>query len=81
MPENLAITTGGGPDGIGLGPLIPQLMRFLQAWDKTSPPDAPTPASHEAEIEPASPEPTATPPAMRWAIAPTVLPASRAIGP
>ena len=37
MPENLAITgSGGGDGGIGIGPLVPQLMRFLQAWDRGS---------------------------------------------
>jgi hypothetical protein len=38
MPENLAITTGGGGDGLGIGPLVPRLMRLLQRWDKAADP-------------------------------------------
>jgi regulator of protease activity HflC (stomatin/prohibitin superfamily) len=34
MPENLAIMGAGGDGGLGIGPLVPQLMRLLQAWDK-----------------------------------------------
>jgi hypothetical protein len=34
MPKNLAITGGGGDGGLGIGPLVPQLMRFLQARDR-----------------------------------------------
>ena len=78
MPENLAITGGGGGDGgIGMGPLVPQLMRFLQAWDKgpgaggaEGAPDRKDPAA-----PPAANEPAATP-TLRWAITPSVTSAN-----
>ncbi|MFI4982551.1 MAG: SPFH domain-containing protein, partial [Nevskiales bacterium] len=75
MPENLAITGGGG-DGLGIAPLLPQLMRFLQAWDKGSTPAGGEPP-HEAPAEPAA---TQVPGAevMRWAITPSVTPANNA---
>jgi len=70
MPENLAITGGGGGDGLGIAPLLPQLMRFLQAWDKGPTPTGDAP-SHEAPAEPAA---TQAPQPMRWAITPSVTP-------
>jgi regulator of protease activity HflC (stomatin/prohibitin superfamily) len=76
MPENLAITGGGGGDGLGIAPLLPQLMRFLQARDTGLAPtgagDAPP---GEAPAEPAATQSPAAGP-MRWAIAPLVLPAN-----
>ena len=76
MPENLAITGGGGGDGLGIAPLLPQLMRFLQAWDKGSGQTGGDPP-HQAPAEPAA---TQTPGAevMRWAITPSVTPANSA---
>jgi len=75
MPENLAITTGGGGDGLGIGPLVPQLMRLLQAWDKGTASSAV--ASVAVPANPAAAETTAqdagTAP-MRWAITPSVTP-------
>ncbi len=76
MPENLAITAGGGDGGIGIGPLVPQLMRFLQAWDKGSgsmpagaDPDHPDP---KVPAEPVSAREQGATPVMGWAISPGV---------
>jgi len=71
MPENLAITGGGGGDGgLGIAPLLPQLMRFLQGWDK-GPTSTGDEASREAPADRAAPHaPEAE--VMRWAITPSV---------
>lgn len=70
MPENLAITGGGGDGGLGIGPLVPQLMRLLQAWDKRS-------GSADDQEPPCATEPAAqsdhgVPQASQWAITPAV---------
>jgi uncharacterized membrane protein YqiK len=82
MPENLAITSGGGDSGIGIGPLIPQLMRLLQGWDKGSgsgssggDPDRQDPAAPAEQV--AVQEPGAAS-IMRWGITPSVTPGSAA---
>ena len=67
MPENLAITGGGGEGGLGIGPLVPQLMRFLQAWDKRSEDDH---GRGEAPQEPAAT------PVSGWSITPSVTSAN-----
>ncbi|HUB11774.1 MAG TPA: SPFH domain-containing protein [Acetobacteraceae bacterium] len=78
MPENLAITTGGGGDGIGIGPLLPQLMRWLQSWGNAQgrPRDANGGAGAADEAPPVRPADDQAPPAsaMQWAITPSVAP-------
>ncbi|HUN39085.1 MAG TPA: SPFH domain-containing protein [Acetobacteraceae bacterium] len=73
MPENLAITGGGGGDGIGIGPLVPQLMRWLQRQDNGQRRNGEVSDSAEDAV-PAPPAASQTPegPAMQWAITPTV---------
>jgi regulator of protease activity HflC (stomatin/prohibitin superfamily) len=66
MPENLAITGGGGGDGLSIAPLLPQLMRFLQ--DRSSPGDA------NAHPDPAEREATHTSEPIHLAITPAVTP-------
>ena len=68
MPENLAITGGGGGDSLGIAPLLPQLMRFLQDRGSTPADDAnphPDPTEREATQAPEpmhrATTPTATP--------------------
>ena len=79
MPENLAITGGGGGagggDGIGIAPLVPQLMRFLQSWDKGSGPaagggDTDSPNAPAPPEQAVGGEPAAAP--MQWGITPIV---------
>ncbi|HUB46010.1 MAG TPA: SPFH domain-containing protein [Acetobacteraceae bacterium] len=73
MPENLAIT-GGGADGIGIGPLVPQLMRWLQRRDNGQRRDGEA-GDGAAEAAPsAQPVAGQTPEAapMQWGIAPSV---------
>ncbi len=77
MPENLAITGGSGGDGLGIAPLLPQLMRFLQAQDRSPPPAGDGPP-HEVPAEPAAPQAPAAE-AMRWAITPSVTPANNIV--
>ena len=77
MPENLAITGGGGGDGLGIAPLLPQLMRFLQAHDK-APTSTLDQTEHEAPAEPATPQTPRTE-TMHLAITPTVTPPGNAV--
>jgi regulator of protease activity HflC (stomatin/prohibitin superfamily) len=87
MPENLAITSGGGGDGIGIGPLVPQLMRWLQSHD-TGPGRARddgagaakhTPHEHDTPSEPSAGRQTAEAPVMQWGLTPSVATPPRAV--
>ncbi len=80
MPENLAITSGGGGDGIGIGPLVPQLMRWLQSHD-TGPgrerddgagAAKDTPREQRGPSEQSAGRETAGTAAMQWGITPSV---------
>jgi hypothetical protein len=75
MPENLAITAGGGGDSVGVGPLVPQLMRWLQSWDRRKARTRDD-SGNAAESAPPPAEPAGGPTpamsAMRWAITPRV---------
>jgi regulator of protease activity HflC (stomatin/prohibitin superfamily) len=73
MPENLAIT-GGGADGIGIGPLVPQLMRWLQRQDNGQRRDGEAGDGAAEAAPPAQPAPGQTSDAapMQWGIAPSV---------
>ena len=86
MPENLAITSGGGGDGIGIGPLVPQLMRWLQshdtgqgrARDDGAGAARDTPREQRGPSEQSAGHQTGEPPVMQWGITPSVAAPPRA---